>query len=176
MFMHSPTARSGLHIGLLGLAAITLVGLAACGTADTSGNDTSATPIDAAQPAPSDPTEPAPTDPAPTDSAPTEPAPTDPAATGSTLGPTAQSQVDVAVQDLTERFDVAAGDITVVTVEEVTWRDASLGCPQKGMQYQQVLTAGTRIVLTDGDRTFNYHAGAGREPFYCARPDTPAPD
>jgi hypothetical protein len=94
------------------------------------------------------------------------------------LGPTAQRLVDVAVADLVVRFDLAdsASSIAVVSVEEVTWRDASLGCPAKDMQYAQVLTPGTRIVLEHDGRTFSYHAGGGRDPFYCPMPEAPLPD
>ena len=69
--------------------------------------------------------------------------------------------------DLVERFDLATSrsTIEVVTVEEVTWRDSSIGCPMKGMQYTQVLTPGTRIVLQHDDSTFSYHAASGRDPF-----------
>jgi hypothetical protein len=86
--------------------------------------------------------------------------------------------VDIAVADLVERFDLddSVSSISVVTVEEVTWRDASIGCPAKDMQYAQVLTPGTRIVLEHEGRSFSYHAGGGREPFYCATPQTPVAD
>lgn len=96
------------------------------------------------------------------------------------LTPTAQRMADVAIADLAVRIGLsesdAASTITVVSVDEVTWRDGSLGCPAKGMQYTQVLTPGSRIVLTHDGLTYEYHAGGGREPFYCATPQAPLPD
>jgi hypothetical protein len=94
------------------------------------------------------------------------------------LGPTARRLVDVAVADLVERFDLAdsASEVVVVTVEEVTWRDSSIGCPMRDMQYLQVLTPGTLIVLEHDGQQYSYHAGGGREPFYCATPQTPVAD
>lgn len=79
-----------------------------------------------------------------------------------------------AVRDLARRLDVPEADITVVRVEQVTWRDRSLGCPRPGMMYAQVLTDGVRVVLeADGER-YEYHAGGGRSAFLCEDPEPPA--
>jgi hypothetical protein len=44
--------------------------------------------------------------------------------------------------------------ITVVVLEAVDWPDSSLGCPEDGMFYAQVITPGYRIVVdVDGERT-----------------------
>lgn len=98
-------------------------------------------------------------------------APDEDPADGTTPTPTGQS--DVAVADLAERLGVAPDAVTLVSVDAVTWRDSSIGCPQRGMAYLQVLTEGVRIVLeVDGTR-YRYHAGGGREPFYCTTPEEP---
>lgn len=84
--------------------------------------------------------------------------------------------VDLAVDDLVARLGLDDREtVIVVGVEEVTWRDRSLGCPLPGMQYLQVLTPGVRIVLRVGSSEYHYHGGAGRDPFYCATPQSPAP-
>ena len=60
---------------------------------------------------------------------------------------------EAAVADLAERQGADPADIEVVSVENVTWPDSSLGCPEEGMQYAQVLTDGVLIVLElDGQR------------------------
>ena len=81
-----------------------------------------------------------------------------------------------AVADLAVRQGVDPGAITVVGEENVTWPDSSLGCPEPGMAYMQVLTDGVRLVLElDGTR-YEYHAGGSRPvPFFCANPSPPAP-
>jgi hypothetical protein len=79
-------------------------------------------------------------------------------------------QARQAVADLAARLDVAADEVSVVAVEAVTWNDGSLGCAEKGMMYTQALVEGTRIMLRAGDRTYEYHAGGQRPPFYCANP------
>jgi hypothetical protein len=37
------------------------------------------------------------------------------------------------------------------------WRDASLGCPVKGMMYAQVITPGFKITLEFEEQTYSYH-------------------
>jgi hypothetical protein len=58
---------------------------------------------------------------------------------------------------LARRTDVSDEKIVVKHVERVTWPDASLGCPQKGRMYAQVLTPGYRLVLSSGTTDFEYH-------------------
>ncbi len=79
----------------------------------------------------------------------------------------------LAATDLAGRLGLDVDDIEVVDVEEVTWRDGSFGCPQKDFQYAQVLTPGIRIALSAEGSTYAYHAGPGRDPFYCIDPQTP---
>jgi hypothetical protein len=78
--------------------------------------------------------------------------------------------LDHAKADLAERLGVPTDDIAVVSSEEVTWPDSSLGCPQPGMMYAQVLTSGSRIVLTAAGRSYEYHSGGQRPPFLCENP------
>lgn len=78
-----------------------------------------------------------------------------------------------AVADLADRLGVDDSVVTVVTQEEVTWPDQSLGCPQPDMRYAQVLVNGSLIVLDVGGTAYEYHSGGGRGPFYCANPTKP---
>lgn len=58
---------------------------------------------------------------------------------------------------LARRTGVADEKIVLKHVEHVTWPDASLGCPQKGRMYAQILTPGYRLVLSIGTADFEYH-------------------
>ncbi len=113
---------------------------------------------------------------APPEGAPTtaEPATTTapPPVTTTIPGPVSPLQplIDLAVADLAARLGIAPGDIEVISAEEVTWPDASLGCPQPGMAYAQVLTDGARIDLRAGGAVYSYHSGGGRDPFLCESP------
>jgi hypothetical protein len=74
-----------------------------------------------------------------------------------------------AVADLAQRLGVSEDDVRVVSMEEVTWRDGSLGCAQEGMMYTHALVNGSRIVLDVDAREYEYHQGQGRV-FWCEKP------
>ena len=51
---------------------------------------------------------------------------------------------------------------TVVKAESVEWPDGSLGCPQRGVMYVQVVTPGYQVVLEQTGRDYDYRvAGEG---------------
>lgn len=65
--------------------------------------------------------------------------------------------VQAAIHDLAQRLAVAPQAITVVSMERVTWPDASLGNLQPGRTYAQVRTEGFRIVLQHDGVNYEYH-------------------
>ncbi len=69
--------------------------------------------------------------------------------------------VQAAIADLAKRLDVAAEQITVENMERVTWPNTSLGNPQPGMMYPQVLTQGYRVILRHEDESYEYHTDMG---------------
>ena len=91
------------------------------------------------------------------------------------IPPGAQALVDGAIADAAQRFGVQAH---VVQVQRVSWPDASLGCPQKGMHYPQRVVAGWLVVLAADGRRFEYHAAAQGAAFHCPaeRAQRPLPD
>jgi hypothetical protein len=91
-------------------------------------------------------------------------------ASGGASGGDARPDVVRAVDDLASTLGVDAGAVEVVSVDEVTWRDGSRGCAQRGMVYTQALIDGSRITLRADGRTYEYHSGGGRPPTRCDRP------
>lgn len=88
-------------------------------------------------------------------------------------GPTGSAEEAEAIADLAARLGADPAAITVVSVEDVTWRDGSIGCPDPGMNYTQALVSGTRLVLElDGVR-YEYHSGGSRSIFLCEKPQAP---
>ena len=87
----------------------------------------------------------------------------------------ASDVTEAALLDLAAHLGIPREEVTVVSVEEVTWPDGSLGCPEPGHVYTQVLTDGTLVVLRAGGSTFRYHAAAGRAPFRCESHQVPHP-
>ncbi len=95
------------------------------------------------------------------------PSTTDPAHPG------VQGLIETARADLSERLVVPINTIVIVEVASVVWPDGSLGCPEEGMQYAQVLTPGYLIRLQSEDRIFEYHASKGSTVIYCENPSPP---
>ncbi len=91
------------------------------------------------------------------------------------LGPEMRRLVDLAKKDLAARLSVSGQEIEMLQAEFVTWRDSSVGCPQSGYQYMQVLTNGSRITLSANKQTFYYHSGGNRPPFLCEKPSLTEP-
>lgn len=86
------------------------------------------------------------------------------------LEPAMQRLVEQAKEDLATRISVDVQDIKTLRAENVTWRDSSMGCPEPGNQYMQVLTNGSRITLVAKKQIYHYHSGGNRPPFLCAKP------
>jgi len=58
--------------------------------------------------------------------------------------------------DLASRLGISPDLISLVRAEAVTWNDASLGCPEKGQMYAQVLTPGYQIILKYEATEYDY--------------------
>lgn len=78
--------------------------------------------------------------------------------------------VQLAVADLAQRTGVAADQIAVASLEEVTWPDTSLGNPQPGMFYAQVLTPGYRVTLEAAGQRYEYHTDRGAQFTFVGTP------
>lgn len=83
--------------------------------------------------------------------------------------PEAEQVVRLAVEDLSKRLSLSSEEtIRLVSVEAVDWPDASLGCPQSGTMYAQVLTPGFAIVLEAEGKEYEYHTDSERLVVLCA--------
>ena len=87
--------------------------------------------------------------------------------------PPGDTDLDRAIADVVVRTGADPSTVVVVAEDEVTWRDSSIGCPQKGMAYLQVLTEGLRIILEVDGQRYQYHRGGRRDLFYCGDPQPP---
>ncbi|BAN00351.1 hypothetical protein [Ilumatobacter coccineus] len=190
------TARhpSGTRRRVASGLALLVIGAAACGDDDVAVEDDDGNAEQTTSAPDSDPESTEPTDTDPVDSEPTgtnpanseptgsEPAESVPSDTGAaptssappaTSAPRGSAMIDVAVADMAQRRGIDADSITVVSSQDVTWRDGSIGCPRKDMSYTMALVPGTRIVLEAGEYRDVYHSGNGGDPFYCAVPQEP---
>ena len=67
-----------------------------------------------------------------------------------------------AIKDLAQKLPIDETEIRVISIEETNWPDTSLGCPEKGKFYNQIITPGLFITLGVKDNAYTYHAGLQR--------------
>ena len=107
--------------------------------------------------------------------APDAPAPSPDAPTPTAGEPTtgeAPSEIEAAARRLLAE-EVGEGDYTLVSSEAMDWSDASLGCPQEGYAYAQVITPGYKLVFDLAGASHAVHTNAdGSHMVIC--PDAPA--
>ena len=73
------------------------------------------------------------------------PTETAPASSANELVP---GEVETAARKLlADELEADAGAFSLESSESVQWSDASLGCPQEGMMYAQVITPGYKLVF-----------------------------
>ncbi len=75
-----------------------------------------------------------------------------------TVDPGAVPLVELAKSDLSRRTGIPLDEIKAVNMTPVDWPDASLGHPEKGKVYAQVITPGYRIILQARGEEYEYHS------------------
>ena len=61
------------------------------------------------------------------------------------------------VADAARRFEVDASAVVLARAEQVTWPDGSLGCPEPGQFYTQMLVTGYRLTARTSAGELVYH-------------------
>ena len=79
-----------------------------------------------------------------------------------------RSIAEKAVLALADHLDIPVSAIRVDSVRAVDWRDSSIGCPQPGEAYLQVITPGHKITLRV-DGTIHVVHEANGNAFVCTR-------
>ena len=77
-----------------------------------------------------------------------------------------EQAVEAAIEALVDETGASDDQIELVSVESVQFRDSSLGCPQRGMMYLQVITPGYRVILSLEGQTYDYRV-AGERAMLC---------
>jgi hypothetical protein len=72
------------------------------------------------------------------------------------------------VADAAKRFNVAESAVVLVRAEQVTWPDGSLGCPQPGRMYTQMLVEGFRLAAKTAEGELTYHTDGRGNVVTCA--------
>ena len=76
---------------------------------------------------------------------------------------------EVAKQAVADFLSIPIVEITLVSVEAKEFGDPSLGCPEPGMAYAQVITPGHRVVVEADGRRFDVRV-AGEHGKICRKP------
>lgn len=66
--------------------------------------------------------------------------------------------VDMAKEDLAKRLNISVEQVHLVKQEKRDWPDTSLGFPEEGKVYAQVITPGFVIILEAGGKQYEYHS------------------
>ena len=90
-------------------------------------------------------------------------------ATETASSPSASETVPGEVETAARRLlagelEADEGELKLDGSESVQWSDASLGCPQEGMMYAQVITPGYRLVFYLAGASHAVHTNSGRLP------------
>ncbi|WP_230742584.1 hypothetical protein [Methanooceanicella nereidis] len=72
-----------------------------------------------------------------------------------------QEAIEMAKNKLSKMLGAPQNTLAVISSEEITWPDTSLGMPEPGKSYAQMLVEGYRIVLSFGDKKYEFHIGNG---------------
>lgn len=83
------------------------------------------------------------------------------------LIPGSEQAIAAAVADLSEKTGLPADEIRLISIESVEWSDTSLGCPQEGFMYAQVITPGYLIVLEAQGQQYEYHTNQTDQVILC---------
>jgi hypothetical protein len=111
---------------------------------------------------------------APTTPAATPPAATPPSEPGPVLPTLPPFEGDVPadimallVEESVALAQASVADVSIVRADAVTWRDASLGCPDPDMVYIQVLTPGYWVVLDVAGQIYDWRMAETGTPVLC---------
>lgn len=74
----------------------------------------------------------------------------------------AEELTELAIADLSQRLNISPTKIELASVEPTEFRDASLGVPEPGKVYIQIITPGYVIQLKAQGQTFTYHGTGER--------------
>jgi hypothetical protein len=74
-----------------------------------------------------------------------------------TPSPEAQEMIALAVDLLVHKFNASVDEIDLFSILSIEWSDSSLGCPQPGVGYQDVITPGYQISLEWERAVYIFH-------------------
>lgn len=80
----------------------------------------------------------------------------------------AEKMIRLSKQHLERKSGIPEAQIGLFLVSAAQWPDTSMGCPQPGQVYSQVITPGYQILLQAGGKMFVYHTDKTARVVLCA--------
>jgi hypothetical protein len=78
-----------------------------------------------------------------------------------------QTPVAAALRDAATRLNVDPEQVQVNRLERHEWLDGSVGCPQPGMYYVQVMTPGYLVLIVGAGKQLEYHTDTQALAMFC---------
>jgi hypothetical protein len=75
----------------------------------------------------------------------------------------------LAIESLSNKLSIAPDSIEVVHSAVMDWPDSSIGCPRPGVEYLQVVTRGSLVLLRANHKVYRVHVGSNRA-LVCEQP------
>ena len=75
--------------------------------------------------------------------------------------------MDAARQAAARHLGVSSDQLQPTRVEAQQWPDSSLGCPQPGQLYSQIVTPGFLVIVISGNHQLEYHTDARGRVVLC---------
>jgi hypothetical protein len=72
--------------------------------------------------------------------------------------------------ELAAELQTDEGNLKLVSSQPVTWKDASVGCPEPDQGYAQVLTEGYLVVFEYDGEQYEVHQAVDDDPLVCLEP------
>jgi hypothetical protein len=82
--------------------------------------------------------------------------------------PESAAAVDAAFADAATHLSVNRDTLRVDQVVSRDWPDSSLGCPQPGQLYSQVVTPGFVVIIVSGSHQLEYHTDSRSRVTLCS--------
>jgi hypothetical protein len=79
------------------------------------------------------------------------------------------SVVQLAATNLAKELNIAPDQVEIRSAEQREWSDSSLGCPEPGRAYMQVITPGYRVILFANGREYTYHTNMQSMATHCEK-------
>lgn len=85
------------------------------------------------------------------------------------LSETKKPVAELAVNTVSKQLSINPANIKVIHVSDMNWPNSSLGCPQPGIQYLQMITRGSLVLLQANRKAYRVHIGNNRA-IICDKP------